>query len=304
MLVDLTDQEFLSNVKDGMLETVEYDGKAYCLPISMNAAGVIYNTDIFEENNIEIPTTYEELIEDCKKLQDAGVTPFAMFNQENHVGQTLEMLQVSDIENFADAFAKIYDGSASVEDYEGFRSTAEKILELNQYAQEDSFGTTYEQAIADFANGDTAMILGGIWMVPTINEDNADLNYSTFAFPASDGMKTVVPYQNDHCLAVSESCENKEAAMKFLAFMADPENAQYYADKDGSPSYINGVETTITETQPLLALFDNEENLGIWPDQLWQPGVIDNMNSYADELVQSEDIDTYLENIQTVLGPQ
>ena len=92
--------------------------------------------------------------------------------------------------------------------------------------------------------------------------------------------------------------------MKFLAFMADPENAQYYADKDGSPSYIEGVETTITETQPLLSLFDDSSNLGIWPDQLWQPGVIDTMNSYADELVQSGDIDTYLENIQSALGPQ
>ena len=304
MLVDLTGQDFLNNIKEGMLETVEYDGKAYCLPISMNAAGVIYNTDIFQANNLEVPSTYEELIEDCKTLKQAGVTPFAMFNQANHAGQTVEMLQVSDIENFEDAFDKIYDGSAKVSDYEGFRTSAEKILELNEYAQEDSFGTTYEQAIADFANGDTAMILGGIWMVPTINEDNPDLNYSTFAFPASEGMKTIVPYQNDHCLAISESCQHKDAAMKFLAFMADPENAQYYADKDGSPSYIEGVETTITETQPLLSLFDDSSNLGIWPDQLWQPGVIDTMNSYADELVQSGDIDTYLENIQSALGPQ
>lgn len=304
MLVDLTGQDFLNNIKEGMLETVEYDGKAYCLPISMNAAGVIYNTDIFQENNLEVPSTYEELIEDCKTLKQAGVTPFAMFNQANHAGQTVEMLQVSDIENFEDAFDKIYDGSAKVSDYEGFRTSAEKILELNEYAQEDSFGTTYEQAIADFANGDTAMILGGIWMVPTINEDNPDLNYSTFAFPASEGMKTIVPYQNDHCLAISESCQHKDAAMKFLAFMADPENAQYYADKDGSPSYIEGVETTITETQPLLSLLDDSSNLGIWPDQLWQPGVIDTMNSYADELVQSGDIDTYLENIQSALGPQ
>ncbi len=300
MLVDLTGQEFLNNIKEGMLETTEYDGKAYCLPISMNAAGVVYNIDIFEANGIEIPTTYEELIEVCKKLQDAGITPFAMFNQASHAGQIEAMLQVSDIENYEDAYAKIYEGTAVVEDYEGFRLAAEKIVELNEYAQEDSFGTTYEQAIADFANEETAMILGGIWMVPTINEDNANLNYSTFAFPASAGMKTVVPYQNDHCLAISESCENKEAAMKFLAFMAETENAQYYADMDGSPSYIEGVETTLVQTRPLLDLFDKEDNLGIWPDQLWQPGVVDNMYNFTDELVQSGDVDAYLQNLQGI----
>ncbi len=206
------------------------------------------------------------------------------------------------MENFEDAFSAIQDGSAKVEDYDGFRKSAEKILELNKYAQEDPFGTTYEQAIADFANGETAMIIGGIWMIPTINEDNADLNYSTFALPASEGMTTKVPYQNDHCLAISSTCANKEAALKFLAFMADPENAQYYADKDGSPSYITGVETTVEESKPLLAYFDSGVDIGIWPDQLWQPGMYDNMNKYADELVQSGDVDAYLANIQSVLS--
>lgn len=302
MLMDLTDQDFMSNVKPDMLSAVEYDGKAYCLPISTNAAGVFYNVDVFEENGIEVPTTYEELIADCDKLQAAGVTPFAFFNQDSHSGQAVEILQVDDVENFEDAFAAIQDGSAKVEDYDGFRKSAEKILELNKYAQEDPFGTTYEQAIADFANGETAMIIGGIWMIPTINEDNADLNYSTFALPASEGMTTMVPYQNDHCLAISSTCENKEAALKFLAFMADPENAQYYADKDGSPSYITGVETTVEESKPLLAYFDSGVDIGIWPDQLWQPGMYDNMNKYADELVQSGDVDAYLANIQSVLS--
>ena len=57
------------------------------------------------------------------------------------------------------------------------------------------------------------MIIGGIWMIPTINEDNADLNYSTFALPASEGTETKVAYQNDHCLAISSpSCEHKDEA--------------------------------------------------------------------------------------------
>lgn len=304
MLVDLTDQDFMKNVKPDMLDGVEYDGKAYCLPISTNAAGIFYNKDIFDQNGLEVPTTYEELIADCQKLKDAGIVPFAFFNQDSHSGQTVELLQVSDIPDFEDAFAKIYDGSAKVSDYEGFRTAAEKIVELNQYAQDDPFGTTYEQAISDFANGETAMIIGGIWMIPTINEDNPDLNYSTCAFPASEGMTTKVPYQNDHCLAISSTCKNKEAALKFLAFMAEKENAQYYADQDGSPSYIEGVENNNEASAPLLQYFETGEDIGIWPDQLWQPGMIDSLNSYADELVQSGDVDTYLENIQSVLSGQ
>lgn len=304
MLVDLTDQDFMKNVKPDMLTDVEYDGKAYCLPISTNAAGIFYNKDIFDQNGLEVPATYEELIADCKKLKDAGIVPFAFFNQDSHSGQALELLEVSDIPDFEDAFAKICDGSAKVSDYDGFRTAAEKIIELNQYAQDDPFGTTYEQAISDFANGETAMIIGGIWMIPTIDEDNPDLNYSTCAFPASEGMTTKVPYQNDHCLAISSTCKNKEAALKFLSFMAEKENAQYYADQDGSPSYIEGVENHNEASAPLLQYFESGKDIGIWPDQLWQPGMYDSMNSYADELVQSGDVDAYLENIQSVLSGQ
>ncbi len=304
MLVDLTGEDFMKNVKPEMLAQTEYDGKAYCLPISTNAAGIFYNKDIFKQNGIEVPTTYEELIADCKKLKEAGVTPFAFFNQDSHSGQALEVLEVSDLPDEEEVFAKIYDGSAKVSDYDGFRSAAQKIVELNQYAQEDPFGTTYEQAISDFANGKTAMIIGGIWMIPTINEDNPELNYSTCAFPASEGMTTKVPYQNDHCLAISTTCKNKDAALKFLAFMAEKENAQYYADQDGSPSYIEGVETTNEASAPLLKYFETGSDIALWPDQLWQPGMYDTMNSYADELVQSGDVDAYLENIQSVLSGQ
>lgn len=73
MLVDLTDQDFMKNVKPDMLDGVEYDGKAYCLPISTNAAGIFYNKDIFNQNGLEVPITYEELIADCQKLKDAGM---------------------------------------------------------------------------------------------------------------------------------------------------------------------------------------------------------------------------------------
>ena len=84
--------------------------------------------------------------------------------------------------------------------------------------------------------------------------------------------------------------------------MSQQENAQYYADNDGSPSYISGVESNVEESKPLLGYFDEEGKIAIWPDQLWQPGMYNEMNGYADELVQSGDVDTYLENIQSVLS--
>ena len=55
------------------------DGNIYALPLSVSATMLHYRTDYFEQAGIETPpTTWEELEEDCKKLQEAvpGVYPF------------------------------------------------------------------------------------------------------------------------------------------------------------------------------------------------------------------------------------
>ena len=45
------------------------------IPYSITAAGVIYNKDLFEQQGLEVPTTWSELIEVCEAFQSAGITP-------------------------------------------------------------------------------------------------------------------------------------------------------------------------------------------------------------------------------------
>ena len=48
--------------------------------------GLIYNKDCFEKAGIDkLPTNMDELEEACKKLKDAGITPFALASKETWV---------------------------------------------------------------------------------------------------------------------------------------------------------------------------------------------------------------------------
>jgi raffinose/stachyose/melibiose transport system substrate-binding protein len=47
----------------------------YALPNEMNIEGIWYNKKIFADNNITVPTTWDDLVADMKKLKDAGVQP-------------------------------------------------------------------------------------------------------------------------------------------------------------------------------------------------------------------------------------
>ena len=65
--MDLTDQPFIKNAIPSLLEAVKSeDGKVYAMPYSQNFMGVFYNMDIFEEQNLEIPETWDAFMELCQ----------------------------------------------------------------------------------------------------------------------------------------------------------------------------------------------------------------------------------------------
>ena len=67
MLMDISDFDGLKDIKqsyldiDKNLEFIPEDG-TYAVPYVANAAGILYNKEMFEENGWEIPTTWDEFI--------------------------------------------------------------------------------------------------------------------------------------------------------------------------------------------------------------------------------------------------
>lgn len=62
----------------------------YGVPFATNAAGVIYNTEKFEELGLEVPKTWDEFIDLLQKIQDAGERHYCeltkMHGQQMHHG--------------------------------------------------------------------------------------------------------------------------------------------------------------------------------------------------------------------------
>ena len=83
---DLTDilenqeADWYASFTDGIFERMTYDGKIMAVPTNFAAACVYYNTEMFADAGVEVPTTYDELIAACQKLQDAGYTLIQTFS--------------------------------------------------------------------------------------------------------------------------------------------------------------------------------------------------------------------------------
>ena len=71
---DYTDYKFV----EGSLDGYTYDGKLYGLPRNTDVQCIYYNKKIFDDNNWEVPETYDELIELAGKITAKKIIPMAM----------------------------------------------------------------------------------------------------------------------------------------------------------------------------------------------------------------------------------
>ncbi len=76
----------LSGIRSHLLLRSE-EGKVFMLPIFCETYGMLVNEDIFEKENLQIPGTYEQLLQACEALKSTGYSsPMLGFNgsSSNH----------------------------------------------------------------------------------------------------------------------------------------------------------------------------------------------------------------------------
>ena len=231
ILADLSDYEGLSEVKPAYLDIIEglefvpTEG-TYGLPYVANAAGVLYNKDMFAEHGWEIPQTWDEFISLCEEIQNEGIQPLYFGYKDtwtclapwNALAVGLAPSDVCQQVNKGETtFSKEYP------------QVAEKMLELLNYGEDGPFGYGYNDACTAFANGESAMYTIGSYAIPQIKSVNPDMNIGSFVFPANDDAdKNVLNSGNDLMFCVMKDCENKEAAYEVLSYMLEDENVKKY----------------------------------------------------------------------------
>ncbi len=233
ILADVSDYQGINNIKPAYLDIAEalklvpVEG-SYALPYVANAAGILYNKDIFEENGWVIPETWDELIALCDQIQAAGKQPFYFGFKDTWTCLAPWNAMAVDLAP-ADVTKQVNRGTTTFSTE--YREIAEKYLKLLQYGPNDPFAYGYNDACTAFAKGESVMYPIGSYAVPQILSVNPDLNVDSFVMPANDNKDgNTLNSGVDLLFAVTESCENKEAAYEVLDFLFADENIQKYID--------------------------------------------------------------------------
>ncbi len=301
-MYDFTGQAFLDNVKEGVVESVEINGGNYSLPISVNTIGIYYNTRIFNELGLEAPKDYAEFETILETLKNNGYTPMALADKESWtVGISMNQMSGCELGNSEAFYASLEDGSGDATQSAELRSMAERVVALRDYGTDDALAVGYGDAINLFANEETVMLIQGIWAMPSIQKANPDVEFSMFPVPATKAENSKVIYGIDAAVSMSADTEHPEAALKFIEFLAQPENAQIFADLDKSPSTITGVETKIEQFKSLTNLLDEGKSFQ-WHHFKWAAGMEGQFNDLAQELVVTKDVDAYLQQMNAIFA--
>ncbi|WP_300846928.1 ABC transporter substrate-binding protein [uncultured Acetatifactor sp.] len=243
ILEDVSGYGGLASINQGYLdiaealELVPVDG-TYIVPYMANAAGVLYNREMFAQHGWEIPQTWDELLALCGQIQGEGIQPFYFGFKD--VWTCLAPWNAMAVELApADTTKQVNRGETTFT--EQYRELAEKYMQLLPYGPEDPFAYGYNDACTAFARGESAMYPIGSYATPQILSVNPDLDIDSFVMPACDNKEDRTLNSGiDLGFCVMDGCENKEAAYEVLDFLLADENIQQYIDDQNAVPCKNG----------------------------------------------------------------
>lgn len=237
ILADVSDYEGLKTINQAyidILENLEFvptEG-TYGVPYVANAAGVLYNKEMFEENGWEIPETWTEFIQLCETIKKSGKQPLYFGFKDTWTCLAPWNALAVDLAE-ADVCQQVNRGETTfTKEYE---DVAQKMLEILLYGQEGPFAYGYNDACTAFANGESAMYTIGSYAIPQIKSVNPDMKIDSFVMPGSDNKEeNLLNSGVDLQFCVTKDCENKEAAYEVLDFLLEHDNVQAFMDSQNS----------------------------------------------------------------------
>lgn len=183
----------LDLIEPGAISTIKklYGGKFSFLPFQYNIEGIFYNKTLFEENGIEEPQTWDELLAAAETFKDQGIIPLTASGEQ---GWPITRLLSGYIFRSLgpDALKAVADGDAKLTDPE-YVEAAQAIADLGAagFLNDNIASLDYDGAQNEFLNGNAAMFYMGTWALTAINDPEKNQvgveNVGFMPFPAVEG---------------------------------------------------------------------------------------------------------------------
>jgi len=236
------------------------DGHIYAFPYAGNELVMwYYNKAIFEEYGVEVPETYEELLEAIKVFNENDIIPMSIFAKEKWI--TTAMYDVLATRFAPEGITKLDAGmgKASEDAYVKAAETMQELVEAGMFPQ-GATNLNYDQAASLFYEGKAAMFLNGQWEIEG-STDKLGENADWMWYPVMPGYEA-----NKFALsgggapggyAVNPNSEHVDLAAEVAAFISEKYCEAKYM-KRSNP--ILALEVNVQPEKPFPAMMEKLAN--------------------------------------------
>lgn len=235
--LDLSGQAFLNNYDQEAIKAAGmFDGKVYTVPTARFAyTGMFYNKDLFEKNNVKVPTTWDELIAACEAFEKVNIPCMTSGGKDVWPLQVAAWgVQQAMLPDSEKLLADLWSGEAKFNDEKTLK-VWERMQQLLTFMEPGVTGIDNTSAPGRFASGKVAMYPAGTWDAANIAAANPDLKFGYIPTPGSDNPEDnkTLGGKFDSSFSIASNAPNKEAALAWMAMLSEPENYSAYANTVG-----------------------------------------------------------------------
>ncbi|WP_420628492.1 ABC transporter substrate-binding protein [Candidatus Leptofilum sp.] len=217
--------DYADDYPPSFMQAAVLDGTQYGFPVRTHAFVLHYREDVFEELGLEPPTTWNEMIEVGRTIQEntdlAGHANYYGVGTAQNLFIWALQLWGNGGDIFDEDFRPIFNNAAGVEATELYASMAE-------IGPEAQFSIGEGDARLSVTTGESAMIIGWWWFAPTFNDPEAAAeevvgNVGHAPVPAVEGSEPV-SFALSIPVGISSFSQNKDAAWEWVKFLSHPQS--------------------------------------------------------------------------------
>ena len=289
----LNDQPWYSSIKQTFLPIISNDsGQVFVLPLNQDSGGLFYNKKILKEIGKEVPTTWDELNEDCKLAKEKGYEGFFFTGKDSRspanwldIAATTYIVSRTDV----DLVPSLEDGSFDWKTYWTPVSEELSYLVTNGYTNTDAATCDPVDLYTRLSENKSLFMMGSQQdLISRVKAINPDAEYGFAPVPALNGQEPALIGGEREAYGIWKDTKHEDVCLAILEYMAKPENVKAVCEASGKVPALDGVTADLGSIQDDINKYADVKTYGFF-DRVYLPnGMWSTLKTIGSALLSGE----------------
>lgn len=278
----------LKSIGDDVFKDKE--GNFYALPVDIQVSGIMYNKTVLDQVGVDPAslTTWDSFTQACEKVREAGITP--IISSPKDLGPDGDLADYILPGLYAkDDLDNLSKGEFDVDVYRQYTEMIKDWVDAG-YFNVDYTSASIDDISREMASNRVAFGFRANGNAQLMESFNPDVKLGMIPVPSKTGER-YFSIGEDVAFGVSRDSKNKEAALRYLVFLAEPENMEVLVETCLNDSALEGVDSALGQFQDTYDHWVREEQTMTVPffDRAYLPsGMYTTLSKSTDGLITGQ----------------